>query len=92
MRRALVGMALCVGSVVGVGAGSAFAGEITGGPAGPHKITPIEADANNPAAICAYSGLTDDSGGTPGETQTPANHGDPGDASVCSILNNGRKP
>ena len=92
MRRAIIGVVVCVSSVVGVGAGSAFAGEITGGPAGPHKITPIEANANNPAAICAYSGLNDDSGGTPGQTQTPANEGAPGDARVCSILNNGRKP
>ena len=92
MRRALIGVVLCVGSVVGVGAGSVFAGEITGGPAGPHKITPIEADANNPAAGCAYSGLNDDFGGTPGKTQTPANQGDPGDAIACSYWNNGRKP
>lgn len=92
MRRALVGVVLCVGSVVGVGAGSAFAGEITGGPEGPHKITPIKADANNPAAGCAFSGLEDDLNGTPGETQTPANHGEPGEASVCSYWNNGSKP
>lgn len=91
MKKALIGALVCVGSVVGGGAGSAFAGEITGGPDGAHKITPIEA-VPVPAAVCAYSGLEDDNNGTPGETQTPANHGDPGDARICSILNNGRKP
>lgn len=91
MRKAIIGALLCVGSVAGGGAGAAFAGEITGGPAGPHKITPIEA-VPVPAAGCAYSGLEDNTGGTPGTTQTPANHGDPGDAAVCSYWNNGRKP
>jgi hypothetical protein len=65
MRKTIIAVALCAVSVVGVGAGSAFAGEVTGkgGPTG------IE---NGHASPCAYSGLNDYvQGQQERRTQTP---------------------
>ena len=82
MKKAIVGVALCVASVVGVGAGSALAGEATGnqncnseGPPAPCR-TPIKyRQGDIPASECAFSGLEDGPSnagpGIPGETQTP---------------------
>lgn len=69
MRKSLVAAALCAAMVVGVGAGSAFAGELTGN----GKETPIKsqqdcdfetgecpAPAGPANSICAFSGLNDD--------------------------------
>ena len=94
MKKTLVAALLCGASVIGVSAGSAFAGEITG----TGDKTPIE--GGNPGngsgpknAYCAYSGLQDNPF-APGNTQTPKpTEKDPaGSAAICSILNNGRKP
>lgn len=94
-RRALVGAIICAGSVLGLGTGSAFAGEINGN----GESTPVR-DPGVPNSICAFSGLQDGTGpedpnSGPGHTQTP--HGEPdldlyfppGVASVCQWLNNG---
>ena len=91
MRKSIIGAVVCIGSVVGGGAGAAFAGEVTGGgPGGVPKVTPIgEVHGPGPEAICAYSGLNDGPGT---RTQTPANQGSPGGARVCSYVNSGRKP
>ena len=62
MKKTLVAVLLCGGSIVGVSAGSAFAGEITGN--GDYK------GVNDNASLCAYSGLQDDPF-APGSTQTP---------------------
>lgn len=95
MRRALIGAVVCIGSVVGGGAGAAFAGEITGGgPGGVPKVTPIGAvHGPIPESICAYSGLEEYPTAIPGVTQTPHLVGgyypDPGSARACSYENYG---
>jgi hypothetical protein len=100
MKKPIIAAVLCAASVVSVSAGSAFAGEISGGgPGGVPKILPVEARSETenplPAAECAYSGLEDVNGG-PGVTQTPHSQGGtvygPGAAQICRYLNNGRKP
>jgi hypothetical protein len=86
MKKTLIVALLCSASVVGVSAGSAFAGEYNG-----HgKGTPIYSDKEDPtnqvgnvvvmASNCSFSGLED--GGDyvgqpfgPGVTQTPAMYG-----------------
>lgn len=68
LRRAL-GVAACTAAVIGVGAGSAFAGEVTGN----GKDTAGPAHANS---ICVFSGQNDDpqgldpENGPPGRTQS----------------------
>lgn len=48
-------IATCVAAVVGVGANSALAGEVTG-PPGAGNVTPKAVNGKSP---CAYSGLND---------------------------------
>ena len=60
--RRLVAVAGCVVAVVGVGAGSAFAGEITGN--GKWIAGSPDAPLNGKSA-CAYSGQQDDPGEPP---------------------------
>ena len=67
MRRPLA-VAACLAAVVGTGAGSAFAGEITGN----GKFTPVH--DHIAASICSFSGREDgDPPGdpTPNQPQTP---------------------
>lgn len=80
MRKPLVAAVLCAASVLGVSAGSAVAGEITG--QNPARGTPLNAHAGPSDRVgnavvapseCAYSGLEDLAG--PGTTQTPADYG-----------------
>jgi len=93
MRR-LIGLTLCVATVIGTGS-AAFAGEING----KGGSTPI-GDGTARNSICAYSGLQDGEGpddpaSGPGHVQTP--HGepdydeyfDPGVASICQWINTG---
>ena len=62
MRRMLA-VAACTAAVVGVGAGSAFAGEVKGPPAsGP--TTDYTAARTHANSICAYSGLNDNPAST----------------------------
>jgi len=78
VRSTIVGAAVCAMAIVGVGAGTAGAGEITGQGRG----TPILAE-HGPAdrvgrfdvvaSACAFSGLEDSAG--PGVTQTPKGAG-----------------
>ncbi len=68
MKKTLVAALLCSASVVGVSAGSAFAGEITGngkgtpfpshGPAAPTEN--VGSKEVTPSSICAYSGQNDE--------------------------------
>jgi hypothetical protein len=68
MRKTLVAALLCSASVVGVGTGSAFAGEVTGNGKGtPFPSHGPYAPAENvgikevtPSSICAYSGQNDE--------------------------------
>jgi hypothetical protein len=56
LRR--IAVAVCTAAVVGVGAGSAFAGEVKGPPSnGP--TTDYTAARTHANSICAYSGLND---------------------------------
>ena len=81
-RTRFLAVATCVAAVLGVGAASAFAGEVKGppyqGPPVPGGIanasnsTPATTDGN--ASICAFSGLNDydaSLGQTDRQTQTP---------------------
>jgi len=90
MKKTLVAALLCSASVVGVSAGSAFAGEVTG----QNRGTPLQAGAGpaervgkavvNPSH-CAFSGLEDFDGAAPvqpGVTQTPKGAG----GSLVSLL------
>jgi hypothetical protein len=64
MRKTFVVALLCSASVIGVSAGSAFAGELTGN--GNLK------GVNPNASLCAYSGLNDGiEGQNERKTQTP---------------------
>jgi hypothetical protein len=64
MNKTLIAALLCSASVVGVGAGSAFAGELTG--------NGVLKGVNDNASMCAYSGLNDNiQGQTERRTQTP---------------------
>ena len=81
MKRFLV-VAACTAAFVGVGAGGAFAGEVTGQPgsasAPPSKATGAPEHSNS---ICSFNGLNDFNQGPQIErTQTPHNQGEPGDA------------
>ena len=99
IKKTFVAALICGASVVGLGAGSAFAGEITGnGEPNPIKGT-ISPFPGVPAAICAFSGLEDgvdppsETGG-PAVTQTPHFEDgavlEPGVAEICSVLNSGK--
>ncbi len=80
MKKTLVAALLCSASVVGVSAGSAFAGEVTGTIDNPNPNKPSQTPIGRhdvSTSACAYSGLEDgvslhgfpESG--PGITQTP---------------------
>ncbi len=62
-KSSLLAVALCAAAVVGLGAGSAFAGEITGN----GKSTPI--NEGQAASICSFSGQNDGNP-PPGRTQS----------------------
>jgi hypothetical protein len=93
LRKPLVGAAVCIIAIAGVGS-SAFAGEVNGN----GNPTPILGEEffvpGVPASACAYSGLEDDAGGGPGVTQTPHSEGgntsEPGVARACSHFNSGK--
>lgn len=65
MKKTLIAALICSASVVGVGAGSAFAGEVTGTIDNPNPnkptYTPISPLSDKPVhtSACAYSGLED---------------------------------
>ena len=89
--------AAAFGAVVllGLGAGSAFAGEVTGPPgsasAPPTKATGAPEHSNS---ICSFNGLNDFNQGPAVErTQTPHNQGSPGDAGhgTCAGGTNGSR-
>ena len=61
--KSLFAAALCGGVIAAVGAGSAFAGEVTGN----GKETAMKGHANS---VCGFSGLEDDAR-SPIRTQTP---------------------
>ena len=68
--------------LIGLGAGGAFAGEVTGPPGSatnpPTKATGAPEHSNS---VCSYNGLNDFNQGPQIErTQTPANQGVPGQA------------
>jgi hypothetical protein len=69
--KALLGAAFCAASVVGMGAGSAFAGEVTGsGQGGPTEIPGVTGAPSNGNSSCLFSGLEDDEPPTgPGNVQ-----------------------
>ncbi len=84
-------LAACSAAVVGLGAGSAFAGEVKGPPGTPCDADPATAlpacvantnftgARSHSNSICSYSGLNDMKNGPTLEiTQTPANQGPPG--------------
>ncbi len=92
-KTRLLALAVCTAAVVGLGAGSAFAGEVKGPPGTPCDRDPATAlpdcVANNnftgarehSNSICSFNGLNDmNQGPTLEITQTPANQGNPGDA------------
>jgi hypothetical protein len=94
MKRFLV-VAACTAAFVGVGAGGAFAGEVTGPPgsasAPPSKATGAPEHSNS---ICSFNGLNDFNQGPQIErTQTPHNQGEPGDAGhgTCAGGSNGSR-
>lgn len=84
MKKTLIAALICSASVVGVSAGSAFAGEVTGngkgtplpshGPYAP--ATEVNDDIVVMPSLCAYSGQNDeyqkDPNGDWARTQTPA--------------------
>jgi hypothetical protein len=61
--RSLLTAAVCAAAVAALGAGSAFAGEITGNG---KSLEPLHANS-----ICAYSGLNDDPTGIDPENGPP---------------------
>lgn len=88
-------LAACTAAVMGLGAGSAFAGEVKGPPlpacdADPATALPdcvpntnFTGAREHSNSICSFNGLNDKNlgqGPTLEITQTPANQGDPGDA------------
>jgi hypothetical protein len=96
MRRQIVAALICGASIVGVSAGSAFAGELNGR----GKGTPLVSAGPNPPSEnvgavevapsrCAYSGLQDYPFG-PGETQTPAGVGGAVVSAGCGGSGGGR--
>ena len=62
-RKLLCAVAVCATAVVGVGAGAAYAGEVTGPPGTPNEEfsgSGVETGApDNANSICAYNGLND---------------------------------
>ncbi len=63
-KKSWFAAAVCAATVAGLGAGSAFAGEITG--------NGVLKGVNENASLCAYSGLNDGlQGQTDRRTQTP---------------------
>jgi hypothetical protein len=86
-KKTMLAAAMCSVALVGAGAGTAYAGEVTGPPgtpgvagSGSNVRTGAPAHANS---ICAYNGLNDlnpDQGPISSIVQTPHNQGSPGDA------------
>jgi hypothetical protein len=62
-RKSLLATALCAAAMIGVGSGSALAGEVKGPPGIPGELgSGSEEDTKAPAhanSICAFSGLND---------------------------------
>jgi hypothetical protein len=104
-KKSLLALAMCAVGVVGVGAGSAFAGEVKGPPGIPgeagssaEEFTAAPTHANS---ICAFSGLNDlneEFGQVETRTQSPGTEhrlgntppGVPGEA--CKGFSNPRNP
>jgi hypothetical protein len=61
VRKKLLGVAICAAAIVGAGAGTAGAGEITGN----GKSLQIAPHTLHGASICAFSGLNDTYSGDP---------------------------
>jgi hypothetical protein len=57
VKKALVGVAVCATAVVGLGVGSASAGEITG--TGKPLLVTVDPNTLNGRSECAFSGLND---------------------------------
>ena len=87
LKKSKLAVAACAVAIVGLSAGPAFAGEVTGRPGTPGVAfsgsgvrTGAPAHANS---ICAYNGLNDMNpaqGPIDSFVQTPHNQGSPGDA------------
>ena len=81
-KTRLLALAVCTAAVVGLGAGSAFAGEVKGPPGTPCDADPATAlpacvhNTNETGALdhansaCAASGLNDMDPGDPGQTSS----------------------
>ena len=85
--KAVVAAAVCVGALVGTGAGVAWGGEVTGRPGTPG--VPFSGSGNRTGApehsnsICSYNGLNDmnpNQGPIDSIVQTPHTQGSPGAA------------
>ena len=74
MRR-LLAVAGCTAAIVGLGAGSAFAGEITGSGKGGPNGDGVPGGIGNAASACVFSGL-EDGAATPGIVQNYGHRAD----------------
>ena len=74
-RARFFAVAACVTAVVGVGAGSAFAGEITGSGKGGPNGDGTPGGTLNGSSACAFSGL-EDGAATPGVVQNYGHRAD----------------
>jgi len=87
MMKSLCAVAVGATAVFGVGAGAAFAGEVTGPPGTPNEPfsgSGVSTGApDNANSICAYNGLNDmnpEQGPIDSIVQNPHNQGSPGEA------------
>ena len=74
-RARLVTVAACAAAVMGVGAGAAFAGEITGSGKGGPNGDGTPGGTLNASSACAFSGL-EDGAATPGTVQNYGHRAD----------------
>jgi hypothetical protein len=84
MRTKSFFAAVCAAVLMGVSAGGAFAGEVTGPPgSAEHPPTKATGAPEHSNSICSYNGLNDfqpGQGQTEEQTQTPHTQGVPGQA------------
>jgi hypothetical protein len=59
MKKTFIAALICSASVVGVSAGSAFAGEVTGSGKGGPENNGVTGAVGNGRSACLYSGLED---------------------------------
>jgi hypothetical protein len=82
--RSIFAAGFCALALAGGGAGTAYAGEVTGPPGAPGDITSVGKATGAPEhsnSVCSFNGLNDmNQGPDLLRTQTPHNQGSPGDA------------